>query len=169
MDLLLLRHGIAEEPSQFRGEDSERPLTSEGMHRMQLEARAMRRLLDRNLFIASSPFVRARETARIVAAEFPQAPFIELSELAMGGSVTRVLGEVAKFKEHSQMLLVGHEPELVEIINRLTGIRAGAVQLKKGALVCLRILGFEPRVQAVLTWHLAPTHLIALAEAASAA
>ncbi|NDC37286.1 MAG: phosphohistidine phosphatase SixA [Proteobacteria bacterium] len=157
MDLLLLRHGIAKDPQQFRGEDSERPLTAEGIERMQLQARGMRVVLEAPLMILTSPFLRTRQTAELVAAEFASAPIEELAELAMGGSVKRVLAELATREQESKVMLVGHEPELVELVTLLTGIRSESVRLKKGSLVALRMLSFEPRPRATLRWQLSPS------------
>jgi len=168
MDLFLLRHGIAEEPSNFRGEDCDRPLTGEGVDKMQREAQAMRLFLEESLVILSSPFVRALETAKIVAAAMPKATLAEVPELALGGSVTRILEQVACLQEVSQVMVVGHEPELVEIVAVLTGIRAEAIQVKKGSLTSLRLVRFEPRPRATLRWHLAPKQLLALSKVVDA-
>ena len=69
MKLYFLRHGEAGDPAQWEGNDAERPLTDDGRRRMALEARTMRRLelgVDR---VITSPLLRARQTAEIVAVE----------------------------------------------------------------------------------------------------
>jgi phosphohistidine phosphatase len=159
MDLLLLRHGIAEEPSEFRGDDSERPLTQEGIEKLGRAVKAMRLLLDEELCILSSPYARTKHTAEIVASGFPKATLTTCSELALGGSMKRVLEEVSTLGQAPQVMLVGHEPELVELANLLTGVRAEAVQMKRGALMCLRMIRFIPQPRAILRWHLAPGQL----------
>ena len=76
-ELLLLRHGIAEE----RGEgldDAQRALTPEGRERA---ARVIQRLVECDLrcdVVLSSPLVRARQTAELVR-EFGLAPDLELA------------------------------------------------------------------------------------------
>ena len=67
MNLYLLRHGIAVDPSvpDFAN-DAERPLTPKGRNRMRQIAAAMGALNLSFDVILSSPFVRARQTAEIV-------------------------------------------------------------------------------------------------------
>ena len=71
MDLYLLRHAIAEDIAEGgHGADSERRLTSEGARKMRRIAEGLK---DAGLgfdLILSSPCVRARQTAEIVAAVF---------------------------------------------------------------------------------------------------
>ena len=69
MDLYLLRHGIAVEPgSPGYAKDADRPLTPEGERKLGQIAEAMEALELSFDLILSSPYVRARQTAEIVAA-----------------------------------------------------------------------------------------------------
>ena len=69
MELYFLRHGEAGKKDEWEGEDSERPLSKDGIARMKLEASAISDL-DLGLeLILTSPLVRARQTADIVARE----------------------------------------------------------------------------------------------------
>ena len=69
MNLYLMRHGIAVaagDPSITQ--DSQRPLTNKGIKRIRRAARGLRRLgIDFDI-ILTSPILRARQTADIVAA-----------------------------------------------------------------------------------------------------
>ena len=68
MNLYLLRHGIAVEPGVTGYEpDSERPLTARGEDRLREAAKAMDALELSFDLILSSPFLRARQTAEIIA------------------------------------------------------------------------------------------------------
>src|ERR1700690_1026947 len=68
MNLYLLRHGIAAEPGVAGYEpDSERPLTPKGEGRLREAARAMKALDLSYDLILSSPFLRAKQTAEIIA------------------------------------------------------------------------------------------------------
>ena len=162
MDLYLLRHGVAEEPARFRGDDSERPLTTEGAEMMRLQAHAMRLIIQEPIIILASPYARAKQTAAIVANAIPWAQLLEIKELSMGGSANRIIEEVSRRAPAPQVMLVGHEPELIELVCRLTGIKTESVQIKRGALLCLRILTFEPRPRAVLRWQLPPNLILTL-------
>jgi phosphohistidine phosphatase SixA len=69
MNLFLLRHAIAVEPGALSGaSDAARPLSPEGKEKMRKIARGMKALDLSFDLILSSPYVRARETAEIVAA-----------------------------------------------------------------------------------------------------
>jgi phosphohistidine phosphatase SixA len=68
MNLYLLRHGIAVEPGTAGCElDSERPLTAKGKKRLRVTSQAMKKLELSFDLILSSPFLRAKQTAEIVA------------------------------------------------------------------------------------------------------
>ena len=68
MNLYLLRHGIAVEPGTIGYEpDSERPLTAKGKTRLRTAACAMEALGLSFDLILSSPFLRAKQTAELVA------------------------------------------------------------------------------------------------------
>ena len=70
MNLYILRHGIAVEPgSPGYKSDSERPLIPKGERRLRSAAAAMRKLELSFDLILSSPFIRAKQTAEIVAGE----------------------------------------------------------------------------------------------------
>ncbi|HEX4469200.1 MAG TPA: phosphoglycerate mutase family protein, partial [Gemmatimonadaceae bacterium] len=70
MDLLVIRHAIAEDKERFAASgrnDDLRPLTEEGRSKMRRAAQGLRTVVGRIAHLASSPLVRARETAEIVA------------------------------------------------------------------------------------------------------
>lgn len=63
MELLIIRHAIAEDPVEHakrgRGDD-ERPLTAKGVERMRQGAAGLRRLVPRVDVLAASPLARAQ-------------------------------------------------------------------------------------------------------------
>ena len=70
MRLLFIRHAIAEDRDEWAKSgrpDAERPLTDRGRDRMRRAARGLARLLPRPDLIATSPYLRAAETAAIVS------------------------------------------------------------------------------------------------------
>ena len=70
MNLFILRHGIAvERDTKSFPDDSGRPLTLKGEDRIRLVCDAIRGLDISFDQILSSPFLRARQTADIVASE----------------------------------------------------------------------------------------------------
>src|SRR5579871_2848206 len=67
MRCYFLRHGIAVEAETWSGSEFDRPLTGEGRERMEREAKAIADLRLGLHCIVTSPMLRAKETAQIVA------------------------------------------------------------------------------------------------------
>ena len=156
--LLLLRHGIAEEPSTDQPAeqaDAARPLTAAGRRRTRavLQRLVQRQLLCDRLF--SSPLLRAWQTAELaVATEL--APAIELAEpLAPGGDALAWLARLAALHPLAgqTIALVGHEPDLGGLAAALIGARPGSLQLKKAGVAVLQWWPDQPaaRLQLLLT------------------
>ena len=66
MNLYLMRHAIAAEPEE-NTEDSQRPLTEAGRKRLGKIARNLEKLELEFDIILTSPYLRARQTADVVA------------------------------------------------------------------------------------------------------
>ena len=65
--LYLIRHGVAEERGEAWPDDAKRPLTQDGMAKLRQAARALARLDVALDVIVTSPLVRTRQTAEIIA------------------------------------------------------------------------------------------------------
>lgn len=84
MELIIMRHGLAEDREEFNrknSEDSLRPLTLKGRKKTQKVAMKLRDLIDEVDVIVSSPFTRARQTAEIVSQIFIETKVVEAAEL----------------------------------------------------------------------------------------
>ena len=168
MNLYLLRHGIAtanDDPENVP--DSDRPLTPKGVKRMRKAAKGLRRMgipFDR---ILTSPLVRARQTAEIVAQALGLGDHLEeISVLAPGNSVSDLWSSLAPYKDHEHLLLVGHEPLLNAILGFLLTHderRSVTVAFKKGGLCRVEIDALPPTKAATLHWLLTPKQLRTLA------
>src|SRR3954466_8963065 len=82
MNLLVIRHAIAEDKEAFAASgrsDDQRPLTEAGREKMRRGAAGLRVVSPRIAVLASSPLLRARETAEIVAPVF-RVPRVEIVE-----------------------------------------------------------------------------------------
>src|SRR6202158_1765736 len=124
--LYLIRHGLAEERGEGWPDDSRRPLSEEGMSRLRKEARGLVRLGVTFDVVLTSPLVRARQTADIVAGAFSTRPAIVVIEsLAPDGTSQAVLSDLEKQARRTRIALVGHEPGLGELAARLVGSRPG--------------------------------------------
>jgi phosphohistidine phosphatase len=164
MDLYLLRHGIAADLGESGiSKDSERALTAEGIARMQCIAAAMLALGIKFELILSSPFVRARETAEIVAGAMKLEQRLKLEPaLACGGDTREVIRRLATRKPvPASALLVGHEPDLSRLISLLVSGDAGfPVTMKKGGLCKLSVAPLLYGRCATLEWLLTPKQML---------
>ena len=88
MNLYILRHGPAvERDAPGYSRDQDRPLTPEGRQRIEGITRAMTVLKVNPDAIFSSPFLRARQTAEIVAAALaPRLKLVFTDHLTPGGN-----------------------------------------------------------------------------------
>jgi phosphohistidine phosphatase len=141
MRLSLLRHGIAANRTGPEYEnDSERPLTPKGERRMQRAAKGMKAAGLSYDLILSSPYLRAKQTAEIVAQVVTTPEGVMLAEtLTPEGNPRQLIEELCSdHRERQDVLLVGHEPYLSRLISTLlTGSPNLSIELKRGALCTL--------------------------------
>src|SRR5438105_341158 len=77
MQLLVIRHGIAQDQQEFAKSgrvDALRPLTRPGKKKMRAGARGLKKVVPKVTVLASSPLTRAVQTARIVGAKYDIKP-----------------------------------------------------------------------------------------------
>ena len=161
-ELYLIRHGIAEERSEAWPDDAKRPLSEDGMSRLRKSARALKRLGVELEVIVTSPLVRTKQTAEIIAGGLDPHPHIATAEsLAPGGTVTVVLSDLEKHGKRGRIALVGHEPGLGELAARLIGSRH-PIPFKKGAICRIDVEGLPPAGPGDLRWFLTPKILRAI-------
>jgi phosphohistidine phosphatase len=138
MKCYFLRHGIAAEPDAWTGSDFDRPLTREGRARMEREAKAIAELsLDLDA-IVTSPLLRAKQTAEIVAERFGLAgSLVEDPSLGAGFNLKR-LGAILEARAGAKaIMLVGHEPSMSATIGDAIG--GASIELKKAALAGIEV------------------------------
>jgi phosphohistidine phosphatase len=164
MQVLIVRHGKAEEPVA-RARDAERALTAEGREAMHKAARGLKRALPAIDQIATSPLLRARQTADILADAYAQRAPTELAQLAPGTPAADLLAWLAERSADATLALVGHEPDLSAFIGfLLTGEAHSLVELKKGAACLIEFAARPVAGRGRLRWALAPRHLRSLAD-----
>src|SRR5947199_7721674 len=155
-ELYLIRHGVAEERGDAWPDDSKRPLTEEGMDRLRKEARGLARLGVAIDVMLTSPLVRTRQTAEIVAAALDPRPNIVSAEsLAPGGTFQSVVADLEKHAKKARIALVGHEPSIGELAARLIGSRH-PIEFKKGAVCRIDVDTIPPAGPGDLRWMLTP-------------
>lgn len=167
MNLFFLRHGVAVErdPQSFP-DDSRRPLTLKGEDRVRLVCDALQALELSFDAILSSPFLRARQTAEIIAGSLGLRRTLQFhNDLTPTGDpkvLLRFVNRLAPKPEN--LLLVGHEPYLSELLSVLISGQADAlIDLKKNGLAKIEV---TQRLKlgrcATLNWLLTPRQLALL-------
>ena len=135
--LYLLRHGEADHPDREWNDDSKRPLTSEGRQKMASEARGMKALKIVIDEIVTSPYVRARQTADVVAEAYRLVDRMTESEyLEPGASLSDLRKSLARITGES-VLVVGHAPDLGQLAGRIAG--TGEIHMGKGTLAWISL------------------------------
>lgn len=132
MRCYFLRHGIAVAPESWSGSDADRPLTREGRDRMECEAKAIEKLCLDLDYIVTSPLLRAKQTAQLVAQRLGDTKIVEDPRLADGFNLERLGDILASHSDAQSIMLVGHEPSMSATIGRAIG--NASVELKKAAL-----------------------------------
>ncbi|HEY6004081.1 MAG TPA: histidine phosphatase family protein [Anaeromyxobacter sp.] len=156
MDLLVVRHAVAEEREAFAKtakDDAERPLTAEGRRKFEKGARGLRRLVDSIDVLATSFLVRAVQTGEILEEAYGIDRPARLRELAPDADPSSLVPWLRRQRRRSLVAIVGHEPHLSAVVEYLlTGRRAQFVDLRKGG-ACLLSFGEAPRPgHAELRW-----------------
>ena len=163
IELYFLRHGLAGQYGDPNyKDDSLRPLTTEGRRKLRQAAQGMLALDLHFDGVLSSPFLRAKQTAQIVAQAYriPKRNIHLTDNLLPPATIKKLLAEIKRHDPKSQnILLVGHEPHLTELISSLLKSPPLAIDFKKGGLCLVRL-----EEEAVLQWLLTPTQLGMLAK-----
>ena len=155
-ELYLVRHGLAEGRGEAWPDDTKRPLTERGMSRVRKAARGLARLGVSIDVVLTSPLVRARQTAELIAGGFdPRPQLVNVDALALDGSYQAVLADLEKHARHTRIALVGHEPGIGELAARLIGTRH-PVEFKKGAICRIDLETLPPVGPGTLRWFLTP-------------
>ena len=137
--LWFLRHAEAE-PHGTRS-DAERRLTPRGEAQSRAAGIALARMEATFEAVLFSPKARARQTAELAAEQWSaeQRSLLRAHEaLASGFDAAQSLDALSTIGADGRLLLIGHEPDLSQVVAELTG---GRVDLKKGGLAVVRLEG----------------------------
>lgn len=157
MEIYLLRHGLAVEHGTRGVTEEQRPLTPEGAAKMRTAAEGMKNLGVTFDALLTSPLVRARQTADIVASVYGAKDRLkELPALKPGSAVEKLWVALKPYPRTRRLMLVGHEPDLSQLAALLlTGRPDGMnLQLKKGGLCFIEVTSLPPKGRGQLGWLL---------------
>ncbi|MCG5501912.1 SixA phosphatase family protein [Ectothiorhodospira lacustris] len=165
--LVLVRHSQAGDAAEFAAggrEDHLRPLTDEGVSRMRRAARGLHRLVEGPVYIVTSPYVRAAQTAQILKEVFPGAEIASTPVLVPEADPQSFLDWLRGQPARQTRLVVGHEPHLSLLAGwLLAGERRSLVRMKKGGACCLDLMRGPQPGSAMLRWLMTQGQLRKLA------
>lgn len=150
MLLLLVRHGIAEDLFDAQNDDFSRALTGEGRDKTHRAALGLSRVVRKIDFLATSPRIRAKQTAQILRDVFgaqcaaPKvwdelgAHNLDGDELA-GGDFAVLTRKLAALDAQT-VAIVGHEPDLgLFAAQLLAGEAFFAMDFKKSGVCAIEV------------------------------
>lgn len=135
MLVYFLRHAEAEPEAES---DFVRRLTSKGTRQAERVGHFLRRQGIAVDLILTSPVIRARQTAKLVAPYLDKADLIEASWLSCGMTPEDFHRGVLPYGNKSAILLVGHEPDFSTTIASLLGVGdSQALHIRKASLAAV--------------------------------
>jgi phosphohistidine phosphatase len=160
MELLIVRHahaGSREEFAETGQPDDLRPLTKTGVRDMKDVARGLRQILSTIDSVTTSPLVRARQTAEIVADAY-DVQIVESDTLRPDAEAESFVNWARREQKDGVVAIVGHEPHLSGLVAYLIGDAGDArIDLKKGGVCLLEFDGYPERGRGTLRWLLTPS------------
>lgn len=166
MKIIIIRHAIALDRAEFlqsNSDDRLRPLAEKGIRRLQQSSLGLKKVQPDTDYILSSTLTRAIQTADIIAEHYPETVRKAIPQLDPGSDPAKLTSLLADLPEESVVMLVGHEPDLSELISWFTnGSHFNFLQMKKGAACLLQFNGSPRPASAELIWLLPPKQLRAL-------
>jgi len=166
MQIVIIRHGIAEEPEAFaKGgqEDALRPLTKAGRQKMRKAAKGLKRIVPALDLIATSPLTRAVQTGEIISKAYEGVRTAQVAALSPRKAPAALLDWLNAHPANTTLALVGHEPHLSTFLCwLLTGLHESFVELKKGGAALVEVAHPAAAGRGKLMWMLKPSQLRAV-------
>lgn len=155
MDVYLLRHGEAGDSTLWKGDDSQRPLTEDGVKRMKEQAKTLKKWNVKVDVLISSPYIRAWQTADAIAKAF-DVPVIEDARLQPGCTLDMALALLREQQKFGHVWLTGHGGNGTDLGAIAAGlIGGGHIHIAKGGLVHVRLTSLN-QPDGELIWHVTP-------------
>lgn len=164
LQVFIIRHGLAEPRGKAWPDDSKRPLSEDGVDGLQRTGRGLRALDISFGVLLSSPFVRASQTAKVLADAWrPRPPVVLVDSLAPGGTFDAIFADISTHARQGRAAIVGHEPGLGEFTAALIGL-SQPLEFKKGAIARVDVDRFSAGATGSLRWLMPPRMLRALGQ-----
>ena len=160
MTIYLMRHGFAERPVPGQ-EDATRCLTEQGRSDVARVAQALAEGQPGLEYLFSSPFLRARQTAELVASAVGMPVDVD-PRLAPGCTLDGIEELHTEYGAPVRFMTVGHQPDVGYLIEALTG---RSISVREGSLIVVEASAlkrdcgtlrevFAPETASELVWFL---------------
>ena len=161
MEFIFMRHGKAQD-RELGLPDGERRLTVKGSNRVREVARALACgfVTVRNVQIWSSPLVRAKETADLLAMVLKVKKVMFHPAIA-SENLTELLHDLQNQPNTATIIIVGHEPYMGMWVTRMT---KAVVPFKIASVAAVKVTSLEPP-EGKLRWFIDSGVLANIAEA----
>jgi phosphohistidine phosphatase len=156
--IYVVRHAIAAESGPDYPDDSRRPLTPKGAERFREAVVGLLALGVEIDEILTSPYVRARQTADLLAEAYAKPPRITNVHALAEGQPIEVIDTLARYGKRRSLAVVGHAPHIGLVAARLLGHRRG-LDFKKGAVACIEVEALPLPRPGDLRWFATPAML----------
>jgi phosphohistidine phosphatase len=160
MNLYVMRHAIAAEPDEATP-DEQRALTEAGRKKLLKIARSLKKMGITLDLLLTSPYLRARQTAEVVAAQLKPGTVLESTALLPPGAAGVLVDEINARAPLQNVMVIGHEPFLGQFIGTLAAGEANlGITLKKAGVCKLAVETLSNKRCATLEWLLTPAQLV---------
>jgi phosphohistidine phosphatase len=155
VQLWLVRHAAAVDREEFTGPDADRPLTGKGRRRFRDFCDYLADETETPEVVVTSPLVRAADTAAILAraAGLKKSSLVTTDLLAPGVDLTALL-ELVHEQSAERVALVGHEPDMSQMLIELIG--GGAFDFGKGFIAAVDFTSAPAIGAGRLRWLIGP-------------
>ena len=164
MHCLLFRHGIAEEPHAWPGDEYSRPLTKEGISKTKQAVEGLKRIGIEPTHILCSPLTRTQQTAGISKTILQIPSDIKITpELVYDQSPTLLFPILQTLPPEAVVMCVGHEPHLGQTAAlMLFGQHSPSLSFKKAGSALIAFHKNAIIGKGILEWWMPPAQLRAL-------
>jgi phosphohistidine phosphatase len=140
MIIYLMRHGLAERPALGQ-EDATRRLTEQGHADVSQVAHALAEVQSGLEYLFSSPYLRARQTAELVASAVGMPVQID-RHLAPGCTLDALEELHVAYGAPQRFMAVGHQPDVGNLVQAMTG---QVISVREGSLIIIEASVLKPR------------------------
>ena len=161
MHCLLFRHGIAESPNTWSGDEHSRPLTKEGFTKTEQAIEGLKRIGVEPTHLLCSPLTRTQQTAAIAKNILAVQAEIEITpELVYDQSPMVLFPILQTLPPEAVVMCVGHEPHLGQTAALMVfGNHSPSLSFKKAGSALIAFHKNAIIGQGMLEWWLPPAQL----------